>query len=917
MLAAGTRIGPYEIVASLGAGGMGEVYRAKDHALGREVAIKVLPDAFASDPDRLARFEREAKALAAINHPNIAQVYGFEKGPAEAGHHIDAAAKAGHHVDADVASGFSRTTALVMELLEGRTLREVLSEGPMPARKAIDAGAQLARGLAAAHDRGLIHRDLKPENVFVLSDGRIKILDFGLARQMDAPVSGSTQTMTAAFRGTDPGTVMGTVGYMAPEQVRGAALDHRADLFALGAVIYEMLSGQRAFQRDTAAETMTAILREDPPDLLSSRAHLSPAIDRIVRHCLEKNPIERFQTARDVAFALDSLSGSGSGPGAVIAAPEARSNRERWTWAAVVAALLAAVTFLALRPSATEDTAPSAPMRLTLPLPEGVRLPDSVAVPARLALSPDGQQLAFVGLEGFNATALWLQSLRDPGARKIDDTVRTAGLYWSPDNQWLLFGMFSPRGMVLKKLSMDGGAPISLGDRAGWAAWAPDGTILLEPVRGEPVLLRTTSAGGPMAEVTPRVVNGSAFGHLSFLPDGRHFLHRYSAPGAAATAGIHVASLDSPDRQLVIQGSDVSQAVFANGHLLYARNGAIWAHPFDLTTLKTTGDPQMIADDVVQSGAGAGFTVSQAGTLAYQPRVDSEGSQLRWFDRKGVALNTLADVAAYSNLELSPDGRRLLVSVLDAGATARDIYIVDTLRGLRQRLTFDASEERSAIWSADGASVIYTSKGLDLYQRSSGFTGGETALVTDGLSKDPNDVSPDGRLLLYRVTSGPTSNDVVMMPLDGSGPPRKVLDSAYNENSSQFSPDGRSIVYVADEAGRSEIYVMSLEPGGGKIQISTDGGASPRWRRDGQEILYLNADHSMMAVPVKGSGARFEAGTPSRLFEVDHVPSAGPIFDVTADGQRFIVNSAAPSKVKPHLVVIVNWPALLKKTGAQ
>jgi len=869
---------------------MGEVYRARDHALGREVAIKVLPDAFASDPDRLARFEREAKALAAINHPNIAQVYGFEKGPA----------------------------ALVMELLEGRTLRDVLSDGPLPARKAIDAGAQLARGLAAAHDRGLIHRDLKPENVFVLSDGRIKILDFGLARQVDTPASGSTQTTTAAFPGTDPGTVMGTVGYMAPEQVRGAALDHRADLFALGAVIYEMISGQRAFQRDTAAETMTAILREDPPELSSSRAHLSPAIDRIVRHCLEKNPIERFQTARDVAFALDSLSGSGSGPGpAVAAVAEPRSNRERWTWAAAVAALLAAVTFLALRPSALEDTAPSSPMRLTLPLPESVRLPESVAVPARLALSPDGEQLAFVGLEGFNATALWVQALRDPVGRKIDDTVRSAGLSWSPDSRWLLFGVFSPRGMMLKKLSMDGGAPITIGDRAGWAAWAPDDTILLEPVRGEPVLLRTTSAGGALTEVTPRLVNGSPFGHLSFLPDGRHFLHRYSAPGAAATAGIHVASLDSPDRQLVVQGSDVSQAVCANGHLLYARGGAIWAHPFDTATLKTTGDPQMIADDVVQSGAGAGFTVSQAGTLAYQPRVDSGGSQLRWFDRKGMALNTLSDVAAYSNLELSPDGRRMLVSVLDADATARDIYIVDTTRGLRQRLTFDASDERSAVWSADGASVIYTSKGLDLYQRSSGFTGGETALVTDGISKDPNDVSPDGRLLLYRATSGPTSNDVLIMPLDGSGPPRKVLDSAYNENSAQFSPDGRSIVYVADEAGRAEIYVMSLEPGGGKIQISTDGGASPRWRRDGQEILYLNAEHSMMSVPVKGSGARFEAGTPSRLFEVDHVPSAGPIFDVTADGQRFIVNAAAPSKATPHLIVVVNWPALLKQAVAR
>jgi Tol biopolymer transport system component len=304
--------------------------------------------------------------------------------------------------------------------------------------------------------------------------------------------------------------------------------------------------------------------------------------------------------------------------------------------------------------------------------------------------------------------------------------------------------------------------------------------------------------------------------------------------------------------------------------------------------------------------------VSQAGTLAYQPRAATQGSRLTWFDRKGAATGTLSDEADYSNLELSPDGRRMLVSVRAPGSSTRDIYIVDTVRGLRQRLTFDPSDERSAIWSPDGASVIYNSKGLNLYQRSSGFTGSETAVLTDGISKDPNDLAPGGRQLLFRASSTVSGNDVWTMPLDGSAPPQKLLGSAFNENSAQFSPDGRSIVYIADEAGRAEVYVISLEPGGGKTQISTDGGSSPRWRRDGQEILYLNADHAMMSVPVKGSGARFEAGTPSPLFRVDHVPSAGPIFDVTPDGQRFIVNTAVTSKVPPHVVVIVNWPALLK-----
>ena len=884
-LAPHSRLGPYEIIAPLGEGGMGEVYRAKDPALGREVAIKVLPDTFASDPDRLARFEREAKAMAALNHPNIAQVYGFEKNPA----------------------------ALVMELLEGRTLRDLLSEGPLPARKAIDYGAQLARGLAAAHDRGIVHRDLKPENVFVLTDGRIKILDFGLARQMDAPVSGATQTVTAAFRGTDPGTVMGTVGYMAPEQVRGGPLDHRADLFALGALIYEMISGQRAFQRDTAAETMTAILREDPPDLTSSRANLSPAIDRIVRHCLEKNPIERFQTARDVAFALDSLSGSGSGSGAAVAAPPvARSNRERWAWSAAVIALLAAVAFLVLRPEGTENAAPQVPMRLTLTLPEGIRLADLVSPGARLSLSPDGKHLAFVGVDPANQRSLWLHSFGETTARKVDGSLLAGGAIWSPDSRSLLFGVFNAAGTPLKRVSLDGGTPTTIGDRAGPSAWAPDGTILVEPILGERVLLRLSSSGGVATPTSPRLVNGGSGGQLSFLPDGRHFLHWFLRREPPQTIGTYVGSLDSTERTLVLQGFDTSQVMFANGMLLFVRNGTLLAQAFDTAAFKVTGEPVVITEGVEQTNGFAAFTASETGTLVYQPRATTQGSRLTWFDRKGAATGTLSDEADYSNLELSPDGRRMLVSVREPDSGTRDIFIIDTVRGLRQRLTFDPSDERSAVWSADGANVIHTSKGLDLYQRSSGFTGSETAVLTNGISKDPSDVSPDGKQLLFRASSQQSGNDIWIMPLDGSAPPQPVVDSVFNDHSAQFSPDGRSIVFVSDEAGRQEVYVRSLASGGGKTQLSPDGGSSPRWRRDGQEILYLNAEQTVMSVPVKGSGAQFEAGTPSPLFQVDHARSAGTIFDVTADGQRFIINTTVPSKVPPHLKVIVNWPALLK-----
>ncbi|MEO8677823.1 MAG: protein kinase [Vicinamibacterales bacterium] len=883
-LTPGTKLGSYEVIASIGTGGMGEVYRARDLKLGREVAVKILPDLFASDPDRVARFEREAKSLAALNHPNIAQVYGFEE------------------------------RALVMELLEGETLRERLRAGALPVRKAIDYAAQIARGLAAAHDRGIIHRDLKPENVFVSNDGHVKILDFGLARDVARPASGASETI-AAPRHTDPGTVMGTVGYMAPEQVREQALDGRADLFALGAVLYEMLTGRRAFQRDTTAETMTAILKEDPPELAAARADLSPALDRIVRHCLEKNPIERFQTARDVAFALDSLSGSGSG--AAVAAAVAispRLARERWMWAAATAGLAALLAWQTLAPRRPAETRPGLPYRLTLLLPEGIRLSDQLVTGARLAISPDSKRVVFTGVNGANNRTLWLHSLIDGSTRELAGTELAAGPTWSPDGKWIAFGLIGSIGSGTKKIAVDGGPPVVLASAGGWLAWSKDDVLLVEPVFSEAVLSRTTAAGGPLTPLLPRVINGGTLGYLSFLPDGRHFLHQYLKPGAPqAESGTYLASLDSADRQLLVPGPNVSQSVVANGALIYARGGTLFAQPFDDQLLKTTGEPVVLTEGVEQSTGGAAFSVSQAGTLVYEPNQENIGSRLVWMNRSGVVQSTLPDEADYSNLELSRDGRRLLVSVLDPLARTRDIYIIDIIRNVRQRLTFDPSDERSAVWSRDDQRVFYTSRGLDLYQRAANFTGGETAVQTDHRSKDPREVSPDGKWLLYRESGADTSNDMWRLPLDGSGKPELVVGTPFNENGAAFSPDGKSMVYQSDESGQFEIYVLSLDKGGGKKQLSTDNGTFARWRRDGKEIFYLNGERMLVSVPVKGTGAHFEAGQPTPLFRMETQPSNGSVYDVTSDGQRFIVNAPIPSKVPPHLVVIVNWPSLMKK----
>jgi Tol biopolymer transport system component/predicted Ser/Thr protein kinase len=857
---------------------MGEVYLAMDTKLGRQVALKILPEAFARDPERLARFEREAKTLASLNHPNIAQVYGFED------------------------------RALVMELLEGETLRDRIQSGALPTRKAIEYATQIARGLAAAHERGIIHRDLKPENVFVLRDGHVKILDFGLARQIAPRGSGGTETL-AAVTGTDAGTVMGTVGYMAPEQVRGEALDARADLFALGAVLYEMLTGQRAFRRETTAETMTAILREDPPELSSVRADLSPVIDRIVRHCLEKNPIERFQTARDIAFALDSLSGSGAASAASVHSAAPKPARERWIWATLVGfltAFAAWLSILSLRPS----DAPSVAYRATVLFPEGVTFPGGLPTGIRLAISPDGRRVAFIGVStAMSSTGqLWIHSLTTSEAHPIEGTDGAVAPFWSPDSKQVAFNV----GEQLKRVDADGGLPVGITNVTGIGTWAPDGTLLVGRRPGDSRVQRTNVLGAALVDLLKPSSTAERFAYPFFLPGYRNFLVARRNFANPADDGTYVHSLDSSDTVRLLENQEGLNASYASGHLIFSRAGTLFAQPFDPKRRTLSGRPVMIAEGVdEQLASGASYSASNAGTLIYAPAPGQSKSRLVWMDREGQLLSTVSDEADYSNVELSPDGRRLAVSVLDASKRTRDIFIVDLVRGVRQRLTFDASEERAAIWSPDGRRIVYNSKGLHLYSRASDFTGDEEAVLTDSASKDPRGISSDGRRLLYRRSGGSTGNDLMVMPLDGDRKPIPILSSPFDENYGGFSPDGRSMVYVSDESGQPEVYVIALEGGGGKSQISTGGGTFPRWRLDGREILYLGPDHMLMSVPVTGSGSQFRAGTLRPLFRMTPQPGPGNPFDVTADGQRLIVNMAAASKVPPSLTLIVNWPALM------
>ncbi|MFM8533083.1 MAG: protein kinase domain-containing protein [Acidimicrobiia bacterium] len=865
----GTTIGPYTIVSKLGEGGMGEVYRATDSRLGRDVALKVLPDDVAGDQDRRARFEREAKALAALNHFNIAQVYGFED------------------------------RAIVMELLVGETLRDRLNAGQLPIRKASDYGIHIARGLAAAHERGIIHRDLKPENIFIVTDGHAKILDFGLAREAVREESGQTMTR----EGTSPGVVMGTAGYMSPEQVRGAAVDSRSDVFALGVVLFEMLTGAQAFRRESTADTLSAILNDDPAGVSSVRAEIPPAVDRIVLHCLEKRPAERFQSARDVAFALEALSGSASSIREV-AAPAARRNTERALWIATTLALAMLVAWSSLRPEEASSTLPAV-SRTQLPLPPGVRLSETVFPVARMAISQDGTRVALTGLDQETGRQqIYIQPLDGGEARVLENSLGANVVAWSTDSRYLT--LFN-NGRLLR-VSLDGGVMTSLADNIIFpqrSLWDPSGLILIGG--GD---IRGVSAQGGSLKTVRAAKAGERYQGAQLMPDGRHILA--SVIEGNSETSIRISSLDSAEERELLRGADLHGFAYAPGALLFARGQTLYAQRLDTSSFELQGRAVVLAEHIESAPRrGSAFSVSDNGTLVYQRSASAENAMLTWFDRSGRQLSTIGEPSDFTNLELSSDGRRLLASATDLRLSTRDQFIIDVTRGIKQRFSFDPSDERSAVWTAGDRRVIYTSRGLDLYSRAADLSGDEQDVIKDGVSKDPNDVSQDGRWLLYRRSGGASGNDLYIAPLQG-GASRPIAATRFNEASGMFSPDGRWVVYQSDESGQAEVYAVRVE-GGGKIQISSNGGLAPRWRGDGREIVYLASGRELMSVPVRSTSGELEFDAPKRLFELTPIVSPGPVYDITADGSRFIVASRATAQVIPMLTVLQNWTRLLDR----
>ncbi len=883
----GTKLGRYEIRSQLGAGGMGEVYRARDTQLGRDVAIKVLPSTYSFDQDRLHRFEQEACAASALNHPNILIV---------------------HDIGAHDGAPY-----VVSELLEGETLRKRIAGTPQAQRRAIDYALQIAQGLAAAHEKGIIHRDLKPDNIFITKDGRVKILDFGLAKLTQTDGSQPQTDIPTRRVDTDPGVVMGTVGYMSPEQVRGRSVDHRSDIFSFGAILYEMLSGRRAFHRESTADTISAILKEDPPDLSETNQRISPALERLVNHCLEKNPEGRFHSARDLAFALEALSGA-SAPSAQTMAmpplvPRHMSRRELILGSIAVVAVVAAVALaVALAVSHFRRTPTEArAVRLFINPPEKTSF-------GSFAISPDGLRLVFVATDTSGKSLLWIRSLDSIYAQPLSGTEEVISAFWSPDSRFI--GFFA--GGKLKKIEATGGPARTLCDasvpRGG--TWNRDGVIVLEPNPYGP-LYRVPAEGGTPTPLTKLDASRQEASHRwpYFLPDGRHFL--YSVLGGPQSQGIYVTSLDGKQTRRLLDIRDSIVAYAAPGYVLFRRESSLVAQAFDAEKLQLSGEPFTIAEQVGYDVTTfqTYFSVSETGVLAYSSGTSGK-TRLTWTDRNGKELGFLGEPSNYVRPWFSPDGKRIAVDNDYQGN--RDIWIIDVGSGNPTRFTFDPASDLFPVWSPDGGRIVFASDRegpRQLYQKTATGAGKEELLLKTDLNKFPMDWSVDGRFILYLVTDPKTKTDLWVLPLFGDQKPFPLLQTEFNERLGRFSPDGRWIAYVSDESGINQVYVQSFPASGGKWQVSTNGGYWPAWRHDGKELFYVSSDRKIMAVDVKGAGATFETGAPKALFDL-RIPSLNTpqaLFAVSSDGQKFLIPSAVGENTSVPIAVVLNWTTDLKR----
>lgn len=875
-LAVGTRLEHYEIVSAIGAGGMGEVYRAHDTKLGRDVAVKLLPEVFAADPDRLLRFQREAHLLASLNHPNIAQIFGV--------------------VESD------RTRCIVMELVEGETLQVRLQQGPLPLSEALVIAKQVAEALEAAHDRGIVHRDLKPANIMLTVEGGVKVLDLGLAKTIDSQAGDAdlSNSPTILSAHTQPNVLMGTAAYMSPEQVRGRGGDARSDIWAFGCVLYQMLTGEPAFTGETLTDLISGIIRIEP-DWSALPANTPPGLQSVVRRCLEKDRRRRFHAIGDVRIALEEAQHV---PAAIPVAHLKTRERISWGIAAMVLAaigvLLGATYFI---PRPVELLA----SRFLMEFPPEAPLGGAAADPFP-SVSPDGRYVAFRSATGIVVAGarLWLRPVGSLNAQPIAGTEGIGGFpFWSADSRYM--GFFA--GGKLKKVAVAGGPPQILCDATGLAGtWNQDDIILFEH---QGTLHRVAAAGGVSTAVKmpDKSKNEGGYRSPSFLPDGRHFAYVALSSEQGRTE-VRAGALDSSDDKSLFASN--SRVLYASpGYLLFVRDGTLMAQPFDASSLSLSGDVFPIAERIASNPVNgfAAFGVSNNGTLVYRVTSGSTLTELTWFDRAGKKLDVVKSPGNFVGPNLSPDQKRIAVQTTNSP----DIWLIDLLRGTNSRFTFDAADDIRPVFSGDGKQILFVSNRSgtgDLYVKSADGVGAEQLVLkkADGVS----DWSADGKLVLYAIIP-PNSGgfDVWALPMTGDRKPFAVLNSQFSEVRAKFSPDSRWMAYTSGESGRNEIYVQPFPPSGGKWQVSVDGGEYPYWRGDGRELIFGTVDGKIMSADVK-LGATFEAGVPRQLFQLPG-RQAGERFAITADAQRFLVPLIPQGIDRPALTTVLNWTADIKK----
>ncbi len=887
----GKTLGHYRVGEQLGRGGMGEVYVADDVNLNRKVALKFLPDAFAGDPERMARFEREARLLASLNHSNIAAIYGLEQAEGK--------------------------RFIVMELVEGETLAQRIGKGALPVEDALAICRQIAEGLEAAHEKGVIHRDLKPANVMIAEGDKVKILDFGLAKALSDEVrsidSSQSPTLTEAM--TRPGVILGTAAYMSPEQAKGKSVDKRADIWAFGCILYECFTGKRAFEGETVTETLAAVLTKEP-DWEKVPAKIEP----LLRRCVEKDPKKRLRHIGDIDVLLESN-------------PEPVSAKRPWiAWsvaslAVLIAGILTFMHFSGKPPDKAE------PMRFEIALPHELKF----AQESSFALSPDGRSLVFGASGSDGVRRLWIRPLNSLEAHSISGTEFDGinFVFWSHDSRFVVFDA----GAKLMKIPSSGGLAQTICDlpkHSMGGSWNRDNVIIFGTFVGD--LMRVYAEGGAPVQLTRVNRARQEMGHYfpNFLADGRHFLY-WCASNIPENQGIYVGSLDaSPEeqgsRQLVAGNAGLAHVPAKNStsaYLIFLREEALIAQPFDEKRLELLGNPQTLAEGVGSRQTYGLFSASKGNVLAYMSGGRGLLTKPTWYDRQGKALSTVGDPGIYYKLAISPDGGGAAVgNAFYTGGS--DIWLFDFRRGINRKFTLGNGNSSRPVWSPDGKRIIFNNDREsvhNLYQKEVSGAKEEELLLKSGETKIPTSWSSDGRYLLYTVLDPKTKGDLWVLPMEKGAKPMPLLRREFNEGDGHFSPDMRWIAYVSDESGRNEVYVRDFTPvsreasleAGAVWVVSKGGGRGPRWRGDGKELYYYAADDTVMAVSV-ATDTTFHAAIPAPLFKGYVDITAGgfplstyPVWDVASDGKRFFMPAPVAESLPSAFTVILNWTSLLKK----